>query len=111
MGSSKLHFVLAPDRNDPTKLLVRELSYFCGPCLEQDFRHCGNKVYVKPWTALKIQAHAVGSALLADVLDDGEDIWDWEYSEEGMADLVQTGNNFAVPAAPDNDEGVSFYIL
>ena len=110
-GSSKLHSVLGPDRYDPTKLLVRELSCFCGPCLEYNFNNCENKVYVKSWTAVKIQAYAIGFALPVHELDDGEDIWDWEYSEDGMVDLVQAGNNFAVPAAPDNDEGISFYIL
>jgi len=46
-----------------------------------------------------------------DPLEEGEDPWDWEYSEEGMADLVQVGDNFDVPAAADNNEGVVFYIL
>ena len=66
---------------------------------------------MKPWRAVKIQAHGAGNDLPVPDLDEGEDVWDWEYSEDGMADLVQAGDNFAVPAAEDNDEGVSFYIL
>ena len=41
-------------------------------------------------------------------LDEDEDIWDWEYNDDSMAGLVQPKDNFAIPAAPDNDEGVSF---
>ena len=110
-GSSKLHSVLALDAHDPTKLLVRELSCFCGPCLEENWGLCENELYVKPWRVIKIQPHAPDFSLPPVELDEGEDIWDWEYNDDSMADLVQAGDNFAVPAAPDNDEGVSFYIL
>jgi len=46
-GSSKLHSVFAPDQHDPTKLLVRDLSCFWGPCLQEDFNHCENDVRVR----------------------------------------------------------------
>ena len=66
---------------------------------------------MKPWKAIKIPPRSTAVELIEDPLPEGEDPWDWEYSDEGMADLVQVGDNFVVPAAPGNDEGVSFYIL
>ena len=110
-GSSKLHSIFAPDELDPTKLLARHLSCFCGPCLEEDFGHCEKKSYVNVWTALKIQPRNVAFAATHMIPDEDDDNWDYEYDGEGMADLVQAGDNFAVLAADNNDEGVSFYVL
>lgn len=73
--------------------------------------HCNNQEYVKPWTAIRIQPHNARVVTTQEPLDEEEDLWDWAYSDKGMADLVQVGDNFVVPATPDNDEGVSFYIL
>lgn len=110
-GSSKLHSIFAPDEHDPTKLLLRQLSCFCGPCLEEDFTHCEKKTYVHAWTVTKIQPRNVQFAATHMTADEEDNSWDYEYDGEGMADLVQPGDNFAVPAADNNDEGVSFYIL
>ena len=49
------------------------------------------------------------AAVLAE--EDDEETWEYEYDGECMEDLVQPGDNFAVPATEDNDEGVPFYIL
>lgn len=42
--------------------------------------------------------------------NDGEDS---RYGGDGetLADLLDPGDNFAVPAMPGNDEGVEFYLL
>jgi len=69
---------------------------------------------MKPWKLMKIQPqlpHTMDFVLPTMELEEGEDIWDWEYSGNDMANLVQAGNNFVVLAALDNDEGVPFYIL
>lgn len=38
---------------------------------------------------------------------------EWEYGGVGeeLGNLLQVGENFAVPAPDENDEGVEFYIL
>ena len=110
-GSSKMHSIFAPDQCDLTKLLLRELLCFCGPCLDENFAQCESGAYVKAWTVFKIQPRNIGyaAALLAE--EDDEDSWEYEYDGECMGDLVQPGDNFAVPAEEGNDEGVAFYIL
>jgi hypothetical protein len=45
------------------------------------------------------------------IREESSQSWDYEYDGETMADLVQPGDNFTVPAPVENDEGVSFYIL
>jgi hypothetical protein len=110
-GSSKLHSIYALDWYDPTKLLVRKLACFCVPCLEEKFSQYEKQAYIQQWKVLKIRPHSVEYAAVQRMPDEEEDNWDYEYDDAAMADLVQVGNNFAVPATPDNDEGVLFYIL
>ena len=110
-GSSQFHSVFGFDPKDPTKLLARTLSCFCGPCLEEDFIHCEKKAYVKQWTVLKIQPRDVRLATAHMIEEEDEDSWQYEYDANNMANLVQQGDNFAVAAADDNNKGVSFYIL
>ena len=43
--------------------------------------------------------------------EDDDNSWEYEYDDNGMANLVQPGDNFDVPAAENNDEGVSYYVL
>jgi hypothetical protein len=81
------------------------------PCIDENFSHCNNHAYVKPWKVLKIKPHSVDYAVSQLLLVDGEDSWDYEYYGEAMADLVRPGDNFIVPAALDNDVGIAFYIL
>ena len=106
-----MHSIFAPDQRDPTKLLLRDLSCFCGPCLDENSINCERKTYVKPWTVYKIQPRNVGFAAAVLAEEDDEETWEYEYDGECMEDLVQPGDNFAVPATEDNDEGVPFYIL
>ena len=110
-GSSQLHSIFGPDQRDPTKLLVRQLSCFCRPCLEENFNECEKRTYVRAWSARKIQPQNVLFAATQMAEEDDEESWEYEYDGESMGDLVQPGDNFAVHALEDNDEGVSFYIL
>ena len=107
-----MHSIFAPDERDPTKLLLRDLSCFCGPCLDENYVNCEKKTYVKPWRVFKIQPQNVGfAAMVLAYEDDDKDSWEYEYDGECMGDLVQAGDNFAVLATEDNKEGVPFYIL
>jgi hypothetical protein len=110
-GSSKLHSIFASDPTDPTKLLIQKLSCFCGPCLEEDFPHCENNAYVKTWKVEKIRPRSLDFARAHLYAREGGDPWNYEYNGDSMANLVQPGDNFAIPAASDNDEGVAFYTL
>ena len=110
-SSSKFHSIFGMDERDPKKLLVRHLSYFCGPCMEEDFVHCEKKAYVALWTVRKIQPRNVQIATRHMTQQENEDNWEYEYDGDCMADLVQVGDNFAVATSENNDEGVSFYIL
>ena len=73
--------------------------------------HCEKKAYVAPWTVLKIQPRNVRLVTRQTTQEENEDNWEYEYDGDCMADLVQVGDNFAVAASENNDEGVSFYIL
>jgi hypothetical protein len=78
-GSSKVHSILAPDEQDPTKLLLRSLSCFCGPCVEEDYVHCENRSYVRPWNVVKIQPRNVQFARAQMIHEEGSHSWDYEY--------------------------------
>ena len=112
-GSSKLDSVFALDARDPTKLLLRPLSCFCEPCFEKDFSNCEHKDYVPAWKVHKIKPLNVqyAQAVLEAEDDDNNDNWEYEENEDRMADLIQPGNNLAIPAEENNEEGVPFYIL
>jgi hypothetical protein len=48
-GSRSLHWIFSFSTADPTKLMVRQLSCFCLPCIDEDWNNCENKEHVKPW--------------------------------------------------------------
>jgi hypothetical protein len=45
-GSRKLHSVLGFSSYDPTLLMVRELSCFCGPCIDEDWSNYEQRSHV-----------------------------------------------------------------
>lgn len=38
-------------------------------------------------------------------------VWEYEFDEEKMGNLVYIGDNFVVPTLEENNEGVEFYVL
>lgn len=79
--------------------------------MEENFVHCEKKAYVDPWTVTKIQPRNTSFAAAHLAEEDEDDAWDYEQDGECMGDIVQPGDNFAVPPEEGNDEGVSFYVL
>lgn len=108
-GSSSLHSFSSISGADPTKLMVRELSCFCGPCLMRDWNACENSAHVPRWRCLRIKTKIARDVREQMVRErDGEDS---QYGGDGvgLSDLLEPGDNFAVPAMPGNDENVEFF--
>ena len=110
-GSRQLHSIFAFSAADPTKLMVRELSCFCASCMCEDWENCESQSHVSPWELVKLRPN--NTRLVCETMDEYENDEDWEFGGEGgsIGDMLNIGDNFAVPAEEDNDEGVEFYIL
>lgn len=112
-GSQALHSVYSFAVADPTQLFVRKLSCFCAYCLDGDFVNCVNKSHVENWDLVKLKPYdlrEVADQMTDHDIQDDED-WEQAVEGEGFGDLIRPGDNFAVPAAEGNTEGVEFYIL
>jgi hypothetical protein len=53
--SRSLYSIFSFSTADPTKLMVRQLSCFCPPCIDEDWDNCKNKEHVKPWRCVKLK--------------------------------------------------------
>jgi hypothetical protein len=110
-GSRQLHSIFAFSAADPTKLMVRELSCFCAWCMCEDWENCDSQGHVRAWDLLKLRPS--NTQLVCDIMDEHDNEDDWEFGGDGEAvgDMLNIGDNFAMPAEEDNDKGVDFYIL
>ena len=113
-GSRKLHSIQGVSISDPTLLMVRQLSCFCSPCMDGDWAACEKSGHVQDWRVIKLvpsDVSFVREQMISRQFEvEGEEPWDYA-TEETLGDLVNVGDNFAVPAIEGNDEGVDFYIL
>jgi hypothetical protein len=110
-GSRSLHSVFSFSAADPTKLMVRQLSCFCPPCVDEDWDNCESKDHVKPWRCVKLKPS--DTSYVREQMVHYGDHEEWEFGGDGeeLSDLLNIGDNFVVPAEGDNSEGVDFYIL
>lgn len=127
-GSSQFHSVCSVSSADPSKLMVRDLSCFCVPCTNNDWEACENACYclecansnwascenrrhIQPWRLVKI--HVKNPEVVREQMEEFGDGTESQFGDEddSLADLLELGDNFAVPAEPMNKEGVQFYIL
>jgi hypothetical protein len=110
-GSRKLHLVLGFYESDPTFLMVRELTCFCGPCIDEDWSNCEQRSHVSEPRVVRLRPVDTHQVRLQ--IETNDDPEDWEYGgvDEEIGDLLRVGENFAVPAPEGNDEGVEFYVL
>jgi hypothetical protein len=110
-GSRKLHSVLEFSESDPTLLMVKELSCFCGPCIDEDWSNCEQQSHISEPRVVRLRHVDTYQVRLQ--IEANEDPKNWEYGsvDEEIGDLLQVGENFAVPAPEGNDEGVEFYVL
>jgi hypothetical protein len=74
-GSRNLHSFSSISIGDSTKLMVRELSYFCVPCQMRDWEACKNLDHVPRWRCLRIQSKPNSWDVRAQMVreHDGED--------------------------------------
>jgi hypothetical protein len=110
-GLSRFHFVMSVSATDPTQLMVRDLSCYCAPCLMTDWSECENRRHVLPWRLVKLKPRNTADVRLH--MSQYEDEGMSEYGRDGdeVADVLEIGDNFAVPAEAGNDENVTYYIL
>ena len=54
-SSRSLDSIISFSIADPMKLMVRQLSCFCPPCIDEDWDNCENKEHVKPWRCVKLK--------------------------------------------------------
>lgn len=113
-GSRQFHSILGCSQADPTLLMVRDLACFCAPCINQEWVNCEQKSHVAGWRVVRLRPNNV--MVVQEQIDAHDDpehwVHDGEDEEDGCsADLLQVGDNFMIPAPPDNDEGVEFYVL
>ena len=103
--SCLLHFVCG--YSPSTMLRVRRLSCFCGACIQGKWRQCANKRHVEVWKYHLIEPKEDEE----DSDDEGLDNAAYEGHHDFLFDGLSVGDNFAVNAEVDNEEGVDFYIL
>jgi hypothetical protein len=111
-SSRSLHSIGSVTATDPTKLMVRFFSCFCGSCRSQMWDDYENKNHVEPWRLVKIKPR--NSRVVRQHMIDGLSLADDSQFASEAHDVsidLHIGDNFVVPAEEDNDEGVRYYIL
>ena len=110
-GSSLMHLVASISATNPTKLAIRDLSCFCGPCQVMDWESCENSAHVSSWHLIILKTAILWIAC-GQMAHEG-DGQDSQYGKDGasLANLLEIGDNFALPAQSGNLEGVQFYLL
>lgn len=110
-GSRQLHSVFGCSLTDPTLLLVRDLSCYCAPCINQDWGSCEQKTHVADWRVVRLRPSNV--AAVEEQIESNDDLETWLPGgvDDCNSSLVQVGDNFAIPAPEGNNEGVEFYVL
>jgi hypothetical protein len=91
--------------------MVRDLSCFCSPCIDQDRNGYENESHVSSWHLIRLRPYDTHSVSLQIEANDDSEEWKYGGVGEELGDLLQVGENFVVPAPDENDEGVEFYIL
>lgn len=76
--------------------MVRDLSYFCSPCMMEDWEECQNEVHVLSWCLIKLKSG--NSRLVRKEMEEFEDLEEWDFGgdEKELSDLLQTFDNFAM---------------
>lgn len=110
-GSRQYHSIMGASETDPTLLMVRELSCFCGPCIDQNWSSCEQQSHVGGWRVVRLRPKDAGP--VQQQIEANDDPANWLHGglDLGHGDMTQVGDNFMIPAEEGNDEGVDFYIL
>jgi hypothetical protein len=86
--ATSLHSIFSFSAADPTNLMVRQLSCFCPPCIDQDWDNCESKDHVKPWRCVKLKPSNT-SYVQEQMVHHGDDE-EWEFGGDGeeLSDLL-----------------------
>jgi hypothetical protein len=111
LGSKSLYSIMGFSMSDPTLLRTRALSCFCVPYIDSQWADCENPSHVQDWEVQRFVA--VNCRAVAEQIAemDNEENWVHDGVSVQIGDLVEVGDNFMVPAAEENDDGVEYYIL
>jgi hypothetical protein len=84
-GTHQLHFVSSLSTADSTKLMCRDFSCFCVPCVMKDWEACENKEHVEKWRLVviqialprdvKLQMEEFGMGLILNMAKTGMHLW------------------------------------
>jgi hypothetical protein len=84
-GMRQLHFVSSLFVADSTKLMCRDFSCFCVPCVMRDWEACENKEHVEKWRLVviqialprdvKLQMEEFGMGLILNMAKTGMHLW------------------------------------
>ncbi len=95
----------------PTKLLVRRLSCFCAPCVDQDWENYEVTLHVPLWGVIKLQPKDIHFVHWQFKAIEEPSVVEHEGDGEDLDALVCVKDNFAIPTQEGNNKGVELYIL
>ena len=107
-NSRSLHLIFSFSTTDLTKLMVRQLYFFCPTCIDEDYDNSKSKEHVRLYRCVKLKPLDTLYIREQMVHHGDEEEWEVDRKKEGKLDLLNTKNNFFVLAKKDN--GVEFYI-
>ena len=112
VGCRDLHSVRSVGAMDVNKLCVRKLACFCAACIECKWGDCVNIAWAQDWEVEILVVGAPGYVRAVVNAQFKEDDWDeFGCNGEHFSSITELGDNFAIVAAPDNEENVDFYLL
>lgn len=111
-GCREVHSVQSVGSMDVNKLLKRNLACFCTACIERDWSACENLAWAQSQEVELLVVQKPGYVQSVVMAEFKEDDWD-EFGTNGQyfASITELGDNFAINAAPNNEENVEFYVL
>ena len=112
VGCRDLHCVQSVGAMAVNKLLKRQLACFCASCIQCNWGDCENRAWAGNWEVEVLLVSSPGYVRVVVSAEFKEDDWD-EFGLNGayFASITELGDNFAVSAGPDNEEGIDFYLL
>lgn len=107
------HSICSVSAADPTQLMVRYLSCFCVPCINNEWDDCENEDHVSAWLLKKLKPHNTRLVRQYQINTAGgvDESQFTERASQDLADDLRVGDKFVVPAEDGNEEGVLYYVL
>jgi hypothetical protein len=108
-GTPKMHSVCAMNQYDVTTLMIKNLACFCCFCMVREWFACLYVQWIREWKPKTLKL--IDTRFAQSIMEE-EDVH-WDYGEDGnaLATCLEIGDNFAVNAIANNDEGQEFWII